>query len=787
MRKVIRLVGIVLFSLLLILIGFYLYLDLSTRNSFSGTLSVPGLIGKVTITRDQYGIPHIYASQNELDAYYALGFVQAQDRFWQMDMQRHIAQGSLSEYFGLATLKKDEFLRTWQFYHAAEQAYAHSTPEFKTVLQHYAAGVNAFLQTEKLPIEYKILRVKPRAWTPVDSLAWAKMMAFDLDDSWTRKIKNYLIQTQLNPQQIPILLPPYPKQAPTILSVQDLIQSQLISNQLKKPYMKQSELFQLRSNLATLEKTIHEIKNQLGFTDAPSKGSNNWVLNGKMTVSHLPLLANDPHLGFQIPALWYLAEIKAPNLHVMGATLPGLPGVIIGRNDHIAWGVTNSNSDTQDLFMLKAQEKITQHHEEIKIKGHNPINFITEVSQYGPVISNVITLPFPQKKIAIKWTALADEDDTALAFYKIDHAKNWAMFTEALSHYNAPAQNFVYADKEGNIGYYLGGNIPIRQGCDPSLPILASESCQWQGVIPFKQLPHVYNPQENFLASANNKPAPDDYPYYLSFRWYHTPYRIQRIIDLISQQKPASVSLMKVMQNDKLNLFWLALKPHLNQLKPQDSYQRMALTELQQWSGTMDRKSVAATIYAAWYEQLIHMAENRYSSAGAWQEPLFILQQLNDNGEYCRLPHHSTCDAYLQKTFVKALGDLRQHYGNHLMSWQWGSVHSAEFKEMGLGENAILGWFFNRHISTGGGFYTLDPGSYYFDHFVHYHGAGYRQIINFADLNQSLFMVTPGESGNIFSPHYDDLLTRWRNGQYIKISANAKDWGKTEVLNLSAK
>ncbi len=785
MKKIFFSITLFILILFLILIAVASYAYFTTRNHLQGKVFLKGLTGQVTVTRDQYGIPHINAKASDLDAFFALGYVQAQDRFWQMDIQRHIAAGTLSEYFGKTTLAKDRFLRTWGFYRAAKAAWPALTQKTQRILRSYTAGVNAFLKTANLPLPYLIIQIKPQAWSVIDSLAWAKMMAFDLETSWSHKIENYQIVTQFGVKALPILLPPYPASAATILNDQELLQSGI---SLKKKALQNQALSQhfLTQQLNALNDYIAGMKAQLHLAKTAGKGSNNWVVDGAHSQTGKPILANDPHLDLKIPDVWYLVELKSPNLHVSGATLAGIPAVILGHNDHIAWGVTNVNPDASDLYIEPASAVIKTQIEKIYIKGQKPELLKIEYTQHGVVISDVVKVPFihnnQKYKVALQWVALQPNDTSAEAFCELNYAKNWQEFTYALSHYIGPTQNFIYADQNNNIGYYMAGKIPIRHGWNGSLPVLPNQAYQWSGFIPFAKLPHVFNPHKGYLASANNKVVPDNYPYQINFRWYEPPFRIERILMLLNNGKINSVTKFKKMQHDFQDMYWQQLKAHLLKTKPLDQNSKKALAYLKKWDGNLTRNSIGATIYAAWYRQLSLMPVKHLKFTDSWRQPLFILQQLAHNGEFCH-DGHENCDAYLSHSLQAAVSKLQQQYG-HITHWQWGKVHQALFPEMVLGQNAWLGLIFNRKIATGGGYYTVDPGTYRANNFQQYNGAGFREIIDFNDLDHSQFMITPGESGDLFSSHYADLMPLWRDGRYITISAKAKDWGKTQVLTL---
>ncbi|HEV2614234.1 MAG TPA: penicillin acylase family protein [Gammaproteobacteria bacterium] len=750
MRVWLKRLGFVLLIVLLFFIaaGFYLYSRSHTQES--GTIHLRGLKGDVTITRDQYGVPHIVAAKSDLDAFYALGYVHAQDRFWQMEFQRHVVQGTLSELFGTATIEKDEYLRTWGFYRAARTSWESLSPESKAIIQSYSDGVNAFLSQKKYPLQMILLNDQPKPWTNIDSIAWQKMLAWDLQNQWKSKLKNYLVEQKLGKSQIPILFPSYPKDGTTILSDEDLKQSGIYS-----------------ANVLT---------SFLNIENPHDKGSNNWVVSGKWTTSGYPMLANDPHLGLQAPALWYLADIKGPTIHVVGATLPGVPGVVIGHNDHIAWGVTNVNPDTQDLYILNADSPVHVINEIIHVRGKPDVNYQVKVSDEGPIISQVTDAGKINQLVALKWSALMPDDTTVQSMLEINYANNWDEFTKALKDFVVPSQNFIYADTQGNIGYYVPGRIPIRHW-DSSFPVPDDSAHQWDGYIPFDKMPHVYNPPEGYIVSANNRVVSDHYPYYLTFRWNDPDYRAKRIVELLTANRPLDNSKFEKIQLDTVSLLWKDISPILLKTQPLDDQSKKALDLLKNWNGDASLDSTQKTIFAYWYRELEKMTPDFLAPLAKFPQPLFIQQQLESNGQYCQ-----NCSDFMSKSLQTAMQKLTYDLGNDPEHWQWRKVHRAVFPELGLGTIPVLDNIWNRSISTPGGLFTVNVGTYDMQNFTQTDGASYREIIDLNNFNQSEFIQTLGQSDNIFSSHYDDYLRPWRDGKYVPMTSEPK--GDVKVLTL---
>lgn len=754
-------IGVFLILAIFFCIG-WLFKELYWVPKINDKAHLVGLYGTVSIYRDNFGIPHIVAKTSDLDAFFGLGYVQAQDRLWQMVFQRHVARGTLSELFGKKTINEDKFLRAWGFFRAAKLAWKTLDPEIKKAAESYTAGVNTFIQQGHYPMIFKLLGYKPKLWTVYDSIAWQKLMAWELQNEWEYKLKNQYIFDKYGLKAIEQYFPPYPRKAPTTLSIHDLRQTGLIRNKFESIKNISTNIDHLNQVLLKSLAFTSDLQQQLGFEDFPGKGSNAWVIAGKYTRSGKPLLANDVHLKLSAPSLWYLAELKGPHLHVYGASIPGLPAIIIGHNNHIAWGITAGYGNTQDLYVLPQNAKLQTISEVIRVKGGKPIKFDVQMSQYGPVINNVT--PHMQKiheKITIRWTALQPGDTTPEAFYKLQYAKNWTEFKQALSYYVAPTLNVIYADTDGNIGYYYAGKVPIRQGWSGEL--FASTNDRWTGYIPFKKLPHVYNPQKGVIVSANNKVAPDVYPYILSFKWKVPPFRAERVHQLLKDRNSFTVKDMMTIQNDTKSLFWESLKPIMLKAMPEDVLSRQGLNILKKWNGDFSRNSKGATIFAYWVKQISVIWPKELAYGENWLSALFVKNYLKKE-----------ISNFLANTLSKAMHNLVDERGYQENHWRWGEVHHAVFNELGVGKVPAIAWVWRRQISTPGGNYTLNVGACHSENMQQIAGPTYRQVIDLANLNDSAFIQTLGQSGNVFSRWYDDLMVMWRNGHYIKMRSYSR-------------
>ena len=541
-------------------------------------------------------------------------------------------------------------------------------------------------------------------------------------------------------------------------------------------------------------------------------GSNNWVIHGSRTDSGLPLLADDPHLGASIPSVWYLAEMQGDKLHAVGATFPGLPAVVIGHNEQIAWGVTNVNPDVQDLFAERinpanpnqvehngAWEDMVIVEEEIKVSGQEePVRWAARSTRHGPLISD---RQDSTTAFALRWTALDLDDTTLDAFLGINYAANWEEFREAMRAYVAPSQNFVFADTQGNIGYFAPGRIPIRKQGDGMLPVPGwNDDYGWEGYIPFDELPQALNPAAGYVATANNRVVGDDYPYLISNDWSE-PFRAERITELIEQKSSEGETIdladMQAIQADQTSTQVRRLLPFFQSLAPQDDRQQAALAYLKDWDGVMGRDSIAASIYQAWmvhFERAIFEDDLRGSLydafADSWNS-LFVDDVLSDpasGSAWCDNVHTvpaEGCEETARVALDRALDDLAGRMGQNMANWQWEKIHHTQYPHRPFSEVDMLRRFFHRSIPNGGDRYTVnvapaDTGDLY----NQTHVPSYRQIVDLADFNRSLFMTTTGQSGNVLSPHYADFIERHRDVEYLPMRFG-RDHVEGDVLRLS--
>lgn len=727
-----------------------------------GELTVPGLLDEVRVVRDADGVPHIL-SKNEHDLFFSQGFVQAQDRLFQMDLSRRQASGQLSEVVGDATIERDKFFRTLGLRRAAEASYDMYSDEAKRVLEAFAQGVNAYIalakQTGKLPLEFRLLSYEPAPWTPVDSLAIGKYMAFDLGGHWEGQAFRYWALRHLPKEKAYDLFPSYPKEAPTILPA--------------------------------YEQVHIDVERVFAAAVLPSEwnGSNNWVLSGRKTKSGQPMLANDPHLSLSTPSIWYQMHLKAPTVNVSGVIFAGVPGIIIGHNNDIAWGVTNTGPDVQDLYIEKRNpankrqflyngrwEEAKVIEEPIRVKGGKTIPYKVTVTRHGPVISEFASPADGDAVFALRWTAL-DPSTELQAVLEMNKAKNWGQFERALEHFHAPTQNFVFAAKDGTIAYKANGKIPIRKKGNGLLPVPGwTDEYEWIGFIPFDRLPRVINPKEGFIATANNKVIGDSYPYHLSHHWAQ-PYRYMRIAGMLQSKDDWTLEEMQKLQMDQMNLWAKEFVPLLLEQvagEPLSEQAKAALSELRRWD-FVDRKDEAAPlIFHHWmaaiadvlFDDDIPPAVDRlFEGKKSIVDELLRRAAKGDVSPW--FADQGGVSRVLATALDRTVRQLIDKYGNDPEKWKWGDDHRLFFAHPLSNASPVLQFFFNHEqpIPVGGSDVTVQAASYTKDGIVN-HGASWRFVIDVADIGHGWHIVGPGQAGHFRSPWYHDQIDDWVNGTY---------------------
>lgn len=742
------------FFLILGFLVFFLVYFYHSAPETKGKVSLKGLKAEVKIIIDNWGLPHIFA-QNEKDLFFACGYMQAQERMWQMDLTRRAGFGKLSEIFGKRTLEKDKVMRNLGLKEAAFKDYEKLSFRMKDLLLSYSNGVNSWINSRRFnwPPEFLLLRYRPQSWRPVDSLIVKEVMALLLCTDYQSEVIRAKLVKQLGAQK----------------ALEILEEGVKIPSELK----------------------------DASFSDWIStsnfQASNNWVLAGRRTQSGKPFLANDPHLEITLPPIWYEIHLKCPTIDVIGVSLPGVPSVIIGHNQSIAWGVTNSTADVQDLYIEKlnsSQDKyldkdgwkpLKKKEEIIRIKGEKkPERMEIPWTCRGPIISPLIIKS--QQPLSLRWT-IYEGGKTLEAFYLLNKAQNWDQFVEALQLLDAPSQNFVYADRKGNIGYYLSGKIPLRKKEAALFPYPGwDELGEWQGFLNEGEKPTLYNPDEGFIITANNKIIPDDFPYYVSLEW-DAPFRAERIKELLLQIEKHNIESLKRIQNDVFSKKAELFIPLLRKIDGRQGDLSQALRIFKHWNLEMTEGKAPAL-----YEVFINVLHDevfrdklgknfekfntffRHKEAGL----LRILDEPSSSWfDKKRTKAIETRDEIFRISLEKAYKWLEKKYGPP-EKWDWMKIHSIHFNHP-LGEAPFF-WFFNRgsHPLDGDGFtvkasFSLPSG------LKTTHGASYRQIIDLSNLENSICVLTSGQSGHFLSPFYDDQIPLWLNGNYHPMLFSLED------------
>lgn len=727
-----------------------------------GRLTIAGMHGDVTISRDADGVPTITAA-NDDDLSFGLGFVHAQDRLFQMELQRRYGAGRLAELFGAAAVPLDTQMRVLGLYRAAEAAFASLSPAVKSGIEAYGAGVNAAVANRGLllPPEFLLLRFKPEPWKPADTLVWGKLMDFQLGGNYRGELLRARLAQTVSADDMAFLYPEYPKDAPHTLA----------------------SMLPLYRRLP-LDRLYALLPRAMG----PHYASNNWVVDGAHSASGKPLLANDPHLGFSAPGFWYLVRLKTPQHEIEGATAAGTPLVIIGHNEKIAWGFTTTTADIEDLFIEKLDPKDSSRYmvadaslpfrtreETIKVRDDKPVTLTVRATRHGPVVTDMLppkTID-PGYVLALQTTFLGDEDGSAEALWDIDRASDWTSFKDGLKHLVGPPQNVVYADTGGTIGFIAAGRIPIRKNGDGWLPAPGwNADYDWDGFVPFDQLPQGTNPSSGHFVSANNKIVPDSYPYFISRDW-DLPDRAQRIEELLAATPRQSPETSAAIQADTLSLEAKRLVPLMTRIVPSSDQAREAVERLQAWDFRMDADKVEPLLFTAWlraFARSVFFSRLGDLAADYWDlKPQVIANILTQRPDWCadpKKPNGETCEIRLSEALDTALDELRRTYGGEMARWQWGRAHIAYFPNAVFERVPLLRDWLRVTIPTPGGYDTVNRGPSLIrdtDHpYEQRFGAGLRIITDMTAPEQSRMMIAPGQSGNPLSPHYADLLARWR-------------------------
>ncbi len=761
--------------------------------SYDATIELPGIQQEVDIHWDEFGVPHIYA-ENEQDLYYAFGYVHAQDRLWQMTLSQIAAEGRFAEFFGEDLIDFDKYQRTLGFWRTAEKLEKEVLgDQERAVLQAYSNGVNDFIEknSNRLPIEFALTGIEPIKWNPTRTLAVTRLMAWELNMSWWSEVMYNYLKSSLPDDQFEALTLGWGDELPTTL---DDIESIGLTSAALMPMLKQ-ELE--RRKLLEIEGT--------------HVGSNAWVVDASKTNTGYPLLAGDPHLGLDMPGKWYEVHLNLNNKNVSGVTLAGIPGIVLGQNDQMAWSFTSIMADDTDFFLenvdsedrgryvidstssgqveFQSFEKIR---EIIKVKDADEQSLEIRYTKHGPVISDI----YPNNElvkdqvISLKWTGheLSNEFRT---MYQMNWANNFQDFKDALNHYGVPGMNFMYGDTEGNIAMYSTAKLPIRSGNKVTLRRGWVPEDDWQGFIPREEMPHIINPEKGWIANANNKLTTENYPHYIATFW-EPPSRIERITELLNSKETFNYEDFSSFQNDSYSSFAAYMTPFiLDVIQNQNIYDfSLPVSYLENWDFKYEKNSTAASIFDAFF---INFTKNTLSDElGEAAYENFIIHELipvrtmsdliQDSSSFyddIRTEEIEKREDIILKSMQDAIFFLSDSLGSEPFEWRWEQLHTVSFKPPLFSQAAedpsapgALKLIVNNVLSKGpypvvGHGMSVNNGQYSWDKpFEMVLGPSVRRIVDFSDLSKTRSVIPTGQSGNPLSSHFGDQTELWLNGQY---------------------
>ncbi|MFI5237210.1 MAG: penicillin acylase family protein [Ignavibacteriales bacterium] len=798
-------IGIILSLIIIFIVGGYIFYNSLTESLpvYEGELKAPSLKSEVKIYSDSLAVPYIFADNDE-DAAFTLGYLHARERMFSMDMIRRAGEGRLSEIFGVETLPFDKMFRTVGLSRTAKMIKDKMNPEALKLLEAYSRGVNYYLEEKKneYPVEFDVLGYQPEGWKSEHSIIVIRMMAWELNLGWWTDLAFTELVQKLGEEKVKEILPGYPENAPII-----------IPTDIKK-------FAQINPNFIETDKAFRKF---IGMTGT-HLGSNNWVVNSQMSASGKPIIANDPHLAYRAPGIWYAAVIKSPNWNAAGVTLPGVPGIVIGKNDNISWTLTSIMTDETDFYFETLDSTRTKYLldgnwkdltiVEDTIETRDGIREPIEIkyTHRGPIISNIHPYNFifnndesTYPSISMRWLGneFSDEMD---AFLKINKANNWGEFKSAVEKFNIPGQNFVYADNDGNIGYAFGGALPIRNDNTTTFVFDGSTSkSDWKGFVPRNELPYLFNPTQNYIATANNK-VMKDFKYHITNLWEPSS-RIERITELLQSKSKHSIEDYMNYQDDIFSSYAKSIVPYIlfafQDAEVKDENLAQSLKLLREWNFEMDKYQQAPAVFLTFFDKLmknIYLDEmgddlfNQYVFLAnvPYRNILELLQNpfsvwYND----VKKNERKTRDDVIRESMNDALDELESKLGKDVKDWQWGRLHTVTFKHAFSGASGLLDGVINigpYEISGDGT--TIFNTEYAFSESIEKYplfrhepfdcelGPSMRFIYDFSKPDEFYLILTTGQSGNIFSDHYKDQAELFLNGKYMKIHT---DTGSIEV------
>lgn len=785
MMKRIKNIASAIFPLFIMpVVIFLFFIDFACRTkpiAPKETQGIKGISQPVEIIKDTWGISHIYA-QNQGDLFFAQGFNVARDRLFQLEMWRRQATGTLAEILGPRALKKDIGSRLLKARIDLGEELRHYHPQGDEIIGSFVRGINAYIDLTRekpslLPLEFELLGLKPGHWTPDIVIsrhnglfrnAFTEVsIARSVHQVGEEKSREFLNLEPGNPDLVP----------------DESIDLSLISSEIMELYSSS------RSSVRFEPEDILLLDPPFDLNPDMSPGSNNWVLRGTLTHTGFPFMANDPHRSQQIPSLRYWVHLNAPGWHVIGGGEPALPGISIGHNEYGAWGLTIFAIDQEDLYVYDTNpqnpdqykyrsnwEDMTIIQETIPVKNENPVTVDLKYTRHGPVLHEDRK---NHRAYALRAAWLEIGGAPYLASLRMDQAKNWEEFRQACQFSHTPSENMVWADRENNIGWQAVGITPIRKGWKGLLPVAGDGRFEWDGYLPIRDLPHVFNPLEGYFATANQNNVPGGYPHALGFMW-SDPYRFMRIEEVLQSGGEFTIENMKSLQQDVLSIPARNLVPYLKELRSTDPRTEKAIQMLLAWDFILDENSVEATIFTAWFRRLrdnvwdlLAPESNGYRPPG---RPMKMMMDslARPDSKFGENPE-ARRDAVLIQSLEQGLKDLDERLGSDMSHWQYGQekFHHIMLRHMlsrALSDNLRAKLDIGPFPRGGSGFTVNMTGSGYNQR----SGASFRIIADCSDWDNSVGTNCPGQSGNPDSPHYKDLFEPWGKGQYFPVYFSRK-------------
>ncbi|MEF8844303.1 MAG: penicillin acylase family protein [Bacteroidales bacterium] len=745
---------------------------------YNDDIEIEGVEQEVEVYRDSLAIPHIYA-QTEKDLYTAVGYLMAQDRLWQMDLLRRVTQGRLSEIFGEQMVENDHLMRSLRIPQKSKKVLARSDEKIRTALQAFSSGVNEYINTHsgQLPPEFAILGYKPEKWKPIHTVNLIGYMAWDLTPAWESEIILHKIAKEVTREKYELLIPKTEEQRTRVYPGY---------SSADEDYEGLSRLIHLNGELENMGLKI--------FT-----GSNNWAVSAAKSKTGKPLLANDMHLGLFSPGIWYqMHQVVEGKMDVSGVALPGQPMIISGHNDSIAWGMTNVMLDDMDFYRETINpedsceylfngkwRKLKVKEETIEVKGGDPVKKTIRYTHRGPVVSGFKEVD--EETISMRWVGNEYSNELRSVYY-LNRASNWTEFKDALRTFSSISQNIAYADVQGNIGLYCCAGVPVRDSSGPGIYPGETDQYDWKGLVPFGDLPHAYNPDKGFVASANNKTVGSEYPHHFS-HWFDLAPRINRIEQQLQSRKKLSVQDFMEIQTDYHSLMVPQYKEeilkHARNINEASGELEEAIELLDKWNGHYSKNSAGAAIFEQFYITFVKNLIKDELGEALYKEYItskILVRNLmkniwnNQDSQWCDDVNtqdiKESFGQIVQKSFQESIKKLTEELGDTPGDWRWGEIHPLMLKHPVGGEVPVLDLVFNMNrgpFETGGSFHTVCVYSYPFtDVFNTNHGASHRHVYSIADWNRSRTVIPTGTSGIPASFHYCDQTNTYINREYYR-------------------